>query len=213
MPQQRPLTVPLFLLGILLLSASLGCEETGTSPKRVAADTSETTAADLDLQVTMDELAAVLEKRSEWLQKLLRDPQAFTRYHADLVSQTFYDDNRLVDMINDKMQAGPSSITLICSSYAETARAASSQAVHDYAAVRNSKQCGPDLAAKIYKSDYSQRAREGEIGMMYMMMAQGSRRYWEKFPEFRDQDLQNASSLEILCIRARLIEESFSPAK
>ena len=209
MLQQRPLTGPLLLLSTLLLSGSLGCEEKATSPEPAAVDTSETTpaAADFDVQVTMNELAAVLDKRSELLQKLLRDPQAFTRYHADLVSQTFYDDNRLVDMINDKMQAGPSSITLICSSYAETARAASSQAVHDYAAVRKSKQCGPDLAAKIYKSDYSQRAREGEIGVMYMMMAQGIRRYSEKFPESRDNKLQGATDLEVLCIRERLIEE------
>ena len=207
MRRQYPLLGSLLLLSTLLLSGPLGCEETVTSPKSATAGTSETTSTGFNIQTTMDELAVVLTKRSELLQTLLRNPQAFTRTQADLVSQTFYEENRLIGLIDTQVKADPASLPLVCSAYDATARAAVHQQAKDYQAVRESPQCGPALAAKVYKNDYSQRARSDGIGIMYLMMNRGVRAYIEKFPESRGK-----FDLETLCLKQRLIEP-FNPAK
>lgn len=155
----------------------------------------------------MTELAAVFEERSELLQELIGDPQAFTRSKAELVSQTYYDESRLVTLISGQIQAQPSWTPSICGWYDSTIRAPSRKSGRVWSTAMNSKECGPDLAARIYGTDYSEFERECEISAVSKMGRRGIDRFQTEFPISRDQDLTNLGDLYVLCIKLRLIEE------
>ena len=200
-PPSRPL-----LFGILIAFVSLGCQKTAPS-QATETPALERAQADFDIEATMTELAAVLEERSELLQEMMSDPQAFTRSKADLVSQTYFNERQLVTRIGMHLQEDPRWPRSICQWYDSIIRAPLEKAILAMKTASDSKECGPDLAARLYGDDYSEWNRQIETNTAAMMFLHGIKRFEKEFPpSARIKAMENAGDIHVLCLKMRLIE-------
>ena len=119
---------PIVTVFLLLVAFGAGCSESPRDPEPLIAESAQPA---FDLEVTMLALAATLDARAELLKRAVDDPDAVDRALADALSDTLYEERRLVQMIRVQIEDQPTWMPTICQWYDSALRAPSWPVEHE----------------------------------------------------------------------------------
>lgn len=203
----------------LAMFAGFGCET--SAPKKpvasaptVATDverSASTVTTKAEIDGLMTELAAVLKRRIDLGNALLKSPEAFTRADADRTSRSYYEEARIVARIESIVETSPEWLQTVCKSFELRVQRLEIRELDLWSDIRNDPACGPSTAMRIFGDEYTVQEREWGRDLYMSISTRGLGAFYDDHPERRDRDdhLVVASDLATLCLRTGSIEESF----